>query len=288
MTTIRAFIKRHPVLTYTALTFALSWGGVLMIAGPGGISAHSPPPERLVPLLYPAMLIGPGAAGLLLTGLVNGRNGLRELGSRLTRWRVDVRWYAVALLIAPLLMAAVLFTLSRTSPEFLPHIFTADDKAALMLTALVAGLMVGIFEELGWTGFAVPALRQRHGVVATGLIVGFLWGAWHFPLFFWGSAASSGTLPLILFLPGLLFSWLPAFRTLMVWVYDRTGSLLVTILMHVSLVTSMLILVPQTLTGATLLTYDLTLAAALWAVVAAVAVVNRGHRSRRPLRSLAA
>jgi hypothetical protein len=58
--------------------------------------------------------------------------------------------------------------------------------------------------------------------------------------------------------------------------------------MHVSLVTSMLILVPQTLTGATLLTYDLTLAAALWAVVAAVAVVNRGQPSQRPLRRLAA
>jgi hypothetical protein len=37
MTTIRAFIKRNPVLTYYALTFALSWGGILIVVGPGGI-----------------------------------------------------------------------------------------------------------------------------------------------------------------------------------------------------------------------------------------------------------
>jgi hypothetical protein len=38
---------------------------------------------------------------------------------------------------------------------------------------------VGFFEELGWTGFATPRLRLRHGFLATGLIVGVPWGAWH-------------------------------------------------------------------------------------------------------------
>jgi hypothetical protein len=35
MTTIRAFIKSYPVLTYYALTFAISWGGFLLVGGPG-------------------------------------------------------------------------------------------------------------------------------------------------------------------------------------------------------------------------------------------------------------
>ena len=42
--------------------------------------------------------------------------------------------------------------------------------------------MVGIFEELGWTGFAVPTMRQRYGVLGTGLIVGFMFG-----LLYWAS-----------------------------------------------------------------------------------------------------
>jgi membrane protease YdiL (CAAX protease family) len=80
---------------------------------------------------------------------------------------------------------------------------------------IIAGVMTGVFEELGWTGFAVPRLRLRHGVVATGLIVGLLWGAWHFPLFSGGDL--SGAVPRAVFLPVQLFSFLPAYRVLIVW-----------------------------------------------------------------------
>ena len=270
---VMAFIKRHPLLTYFILTFALSWGGVLIVAGPGGISANSEPSEMQLLFLYPAILVGPGVAGILLTSLVYGRAGLREFGSRLLRWRVGIRWYTVALLTAPLLIAAVLLALSLTSSQFLPSIFTTDNKVSLLLSSIAVGLVVGVFEELGWTGFAVPTLRLRYGVLITGLIVGLLWGAWHFPLFFWGSSTSSGSLPLALFLPGLLFSWLPAFRVIMVWLYERTGSLLVAILMHTSLVASMFILVPLTIAGMALLIYDLVLAAALWVVVVLLYIV---------------
>jgi membrane protease YdiL (CAAX protease family) len=42
---------------------------------------------------------------------------------------------------------------------------------------IAVGLTAGIFEELGWTGFAVPALLGvRYGVLGTGLMVGVLWG----------------------------------------------------------------------------------------------------------------
>jgi membrane protease YdiL (CAAX protease family) len=88
------------------------------------------------------------------------------------RWRVGARWYALALLTAPPLFAAVSLALSLLSPEFLPGILTTSDKAALLLFGIGYGLIGGGFlEELGWTGFAVPRMRLRHGVLATGLIV---------------------------------------------------------------------------------------------------------------------
>jgi len=273
MTTIKDFIKRQPLPTYFALTFAISWGAILIVVGPGGI----PVTTEQLEMLGLATLLGPSVAGILLTGLASGRVGLRELLSRLLRWRVGARWYAVALLTAPLSTAAVLLALSLLSPEFLPVIFTSDDKATLLLTGIAAGLMVGLFEELGWTGFAVPRLSLRYGVLTTGLIVGLLWGAWHF-LVFWESGSFSGALSLALLL-GRLFSWLPAYRVLMVWVYDRTGSLLVAMLMHVSLVASTVIVEPP-LTGGALLTYILVRAAVLWVVVAAVAVANGGQLER--------
>ena len=97
---------------------------------------------------------------------------------------------------------AVLIALSLISPVFLPGILTSDDKAVLLLFGIVVGTSrCGLFEELGWTGFAVPTLlRLRYGVLSTGLIVGVLWGAWHFLGYaIWASGATAGELPLALF-----------------------------------------------------------------------------------------
>jgi len=222
--------------------------------------------------VYVAMLVGPSGAGILLTGLLNGRAGFRDLFSRLFKWRVDARWYAVALLTAPLMIAPILLGLSLVSYEFLPAIFTSDNKLAVALSAIAVGLAVGLFEELGWTGFAVPRLKQRYGVLSTGLITGILWGAWHF-LPFWKSDTFSAAFPLILLL-GQLFSWLPPYRILMVWVYDRTGSLLVSVFMHASLMASLNAFVPVELSGTTLLTWIFSWAAALWVVVGMVTLVT--------------
>jgi membrane protease YdiL (CAAX protease family) len=214
MTVTKTFVTRHPVLTYFVLTFLISWGGILVVLGPGTFAGATEPTDVQLPSVYPAMFAGPAVAGLLLTGVASRKAGFHDLLSRLLTWRVSARWYAVALLAAPLLMMAVLLPLSLTSPGFLPGIFASDDKASFLLMGIIAGVMTGVFEELGWTGFAVPRLRLRHGVVATGLIVGLLWGAWHFPLFSGGDL--SGAVPRAVFLPVQLSS-LPAYRVLIVW-----------------------------------------------------------------------
>ena len=159
---ISVYIKRHPLLNYYTLTFAISWGGILLvIGGPSGIPGTMEQFETLLPFVILALEAGPSVAGLLLTGLVYGRTGLCEVLSRLLRWRVGARWYAVALLTAPLLMTAIPLVLSLLFPEFLPGIITTDDKAFLLLMGIAAGLVAGVFEELGWTGFAIPRLRRQ-------------------------------------------------------------------------------------------------------------------------------
>ena len=290
MTSISTFIKRHSIPIYYILTFAISWSAVLLvIGGPGGLPGTPEDLERLLPVAILAMLTGPTIAGLLMTGLVRGRAGYRELLSRLLRWRVSARWYAVALLTAPLMSMAVLFALSLSSPAFLPAIFASGASPSSLLFGIAAALAAGLFEELGWTGFVTPELRRRYSVLATGLIMGVLWGAWHLLTNdFWASGESSGGLPLALFVTvnGLSFmvGQLVAYRVLMVWVYERTGSLLVAVLMHASLTASTLILGPLAISGAALLIYGLGLAVAMWAVVALVAVVNRGQLSLRTIQ----
>ena len=283
MTAVEPFVTRNPVQTYFAIAFAVSWAGVLFVVGPGGIPTTVEHLMTIGPAMYVVMLAGPSVAGLLMISLVSGRAGLREVLARLLTWRVGGRWYAVALLTAPFLAMAVSLALSLLSPEFLPAIFMTNDKAPLLLSGLAAGLIVGIFEELGWTGFVIPRIRRRYGVLSTGLLVGVLWGAWHF-IMFWEPDSFSGAFPFALLL-AKLFSWLPAYRVLMVWAYDRTGSLLVAMLMHGSLTATQLIFMAPASSGMTLMISILAWAAALWIVVAIIAVGSRWQIAGPPLRN---
>lgn len=266
MLRIKTFIKRHPVLAYYVLVFAISFGGILIVLGPGGFLGTTQGFSVQMYIGGPLSLLGPSIAGVLLTYLIYGKAGFRDILSRLLRWRVRARWYAVALLTAPLLTLGCLFVLSLT-----PTITTVADKASLLISGFMLGFTVAFFEELGWTGFAVLELRKRHGILATGLIMGFLWGVWHFPIFS-SSAASSGIIPPAIYLAVLLFSWLIPYRVLMVWVYDHTRSLLVAMLMHVPLVVDAFVLSPEKLSGAPHVVYLLFFTAALWVLVIVVVV----------------
>ncbi|HKJ69966.1 MAG TPA: hypothetical protein VKA68_18585, partial [bacterium] len=148
MTNIKDVMRRRPVLIYFVLTFAISWGGIFLVIGPGGILGTREVSDGLMPLVYLATLVGPSVSGLLMIGVVDGPAGFRELLSRLRRWQIGTRWYAVVLLTAPLLITATLLVLSRTSPAFLPVIFGTEDKLNLLVIGIVMGVSVGFFEEL--------------------------------------------------------------------------------------------------------------------------------------------
>jgi membrane protease YdiL (CAAX protease family) len=288
MTTINAFIKRHPVLIFYIIVFVISWGGLFWAVGPTtSMSAVELPPVAVL-----SMVGGPIVAAVLMIAVIYGKAGFRDFLSRLFKWQVEARWYAIALLTAPLVIGVVLFGLSLASPVFLPGIVTADDKAAYLLFNFAIALAAGFLEEIGWTGFAIPELRRRYGVLATGLIAGILWGLWHFLGNVLAAETVAGTLSLSVFLPLILFDLLVgslvAFRVLMVWVYDRTGSLLVAMLMHVSLTAGIRILTPVPNEGVSLFTYDFLLAVALWLLVAVVVLANRGHPSQQPLHTVGA
>jgi uncharacterized protein len=284
MKTIRAFIKRHPVLSFFTLAFAITWGGLIMvIGGPGQILGTPERFETRFPLVLLAWLAGPGVASILLTGLVHGRAGFRDLLARMTRWRVGARWYAAALLTAPFLTMAVLLALALTSPDYVPTILATSDKGTLLLLGIVGAIVGGFFEELGWTGFAVPRLRLHYSILATGIIVGVLWGVAHLPLYYWGSGDLSGALSPALLIAAQVLAWFPPCRVLMVWAYDRTNSLLLVMLTHASLTASQVIFASLA-PGWPLLSYVLVFGVTLWSVVAAVAVVNHGQLARQPLQ----
>jgi membrane protease YdiL (CAAX protease family) len=96
-----------------------------------------------------------------------------------------------------------------------------------------------------------------------------------------GPAACRPERSLSIFLPfsvlGVLVGYLAA------WVYDRSRSVLVAMLMHASLTASVLVLDPAGITGTALLMYLFALAAATWMTVAIVAVGDGWHRPQQRL-----
>jgi membrane protease YdiL (CAAX protease family) len=282
---IRAFARRHPVLSYYALVFTISWGGILALVAPGGIPGRPEDVDRLFTGALAALFAGPSVAGLVMTGLVGGTSGFRDLFARLRHWRVGAGWWGAALLTGPVLVATVLFGLSLISPLFTPGVLVTDDPAGLLAMGIGGGLIGGgLLEELGWTGFAVPALRRRYSTLATGLIVGVLWGVWHLLIAFWACRGLVGEASLGGFIAGFVafyFVALPAYRVLLVWVHDRTGSLLLIMLMHAVLSASTIILQPLSAEGH--FTWNFLLGLALWIVVAAIGAVKPAELERGPV-----
>src|SRR4029077_18383057 len=99
--------------------------------------------------MFPAILLVPSLAGFFLTRLIDGPAGLRDLFSRMRRFRFPARWY-FALLIPPVMVLSILGLLKTfVSPVYTPNRFWLG---------LAFGIPAGLFEEIGWTGFAFPTM----------------------------------------------------------------------------------------------------------------------------------
>lgn len=263
-------IKQHSVLVYFILAILISWGLVISIVGINGLPGTTQEQSDSLNTVIFALLAGPIISSLLLIAISHGKRGYRDLISRFVTWKVEIRWYAVALLLAPVTGFVTLYVLVPFSANYLPAIVTSNDKISLLITGLLIGLSAGIFEEIGWTGFAIPELRKKHNIFTTGLVVGIVWGIWHYITAYWGAGNGQGEFVFNLFLPMMTFYILvlPAYRIIMVWVYDNTNSLLIAILMHASLTGNVIyLLLSPDLIELALTVWYIFFAVALWLII---------------------
>lgn len=122
-------------------------------------------------------LFGPAAAALVVVGVTEGRPGVRRLLWSLAVWRVGFVPWAVAIGL-PIALSAVAALVGAVGAGSVQLSFSPIAPVSVVLFGLVVG------EELGWRGFAQPALERSRGVVGAAVIVGILWGFWHLPLFY--------------------------------------------------------------------------------------------------------
>jgi membrane protease YdiL (CAAX protease family) len=204
----------HPLATFFALAFALSWWPWLVYATVPGVPLFA---------VFLAMVPGPALAAVVVTALAKGRAGVRALLGRLLRWRVAPRWYAVALLLPLVIrLAAVGINVLLGAPMPTGAQFGAWSRLVLLfpLILLVPGFG-GAWEELGWRGLALPRLQARHSALVASLLLGAVHAIWHLPLALAGEFAWPDLLDTLVF------------AVIVTWVFNNArGSVLLTMLFH--------------------------------------------------------
>ena len=222
------------------------------------------------------MLLGPSVSGLIVTAIADGRPGFRAIGARLTNWRVGAHWYAVALLTIPTILLTILLFLSTfVDPAFAPRFQWA---------LFAVGLLAGSFEEIGWTGFATPRLLAGQSLGVAGLSLGLLRAFWHLLVDFRYNIDAMGTAWLLEFAIVYLATLTP-YRMLMTWVYSKTQSLLLAVLMHASFTGWLLALFPEASLTQNLFwqtAFALTLCGMVAVVLRNGALRHDGGRRRAP------
>ena len=135
-----SLVKRHPIITFFVLAYAISWvGWPLYAAGVWPI---------------PFLATGPLIAALVVIPITQGLSGLKELGSRMIRWRVRWYWYLVAigLPLAVLLVAAVLNVALGASAPSLAGIGPLSTLLVVFAVRLINPLDGPMGEEPGCAG----------------------------------------------------------------------------------------------------------------------------------------
>ncbi len=209
------------VVGYFVLAFAFTW----FFWGLGVLGERGVLPA--VPGLTVIGTFGPLVAAVVLTAWEDGRGGLRSLLGRVLRWRVAPVWYGVAVL-GPLALTLAAVSLHVTLGGRTPSpAALAGALPSVLFVAVYMLLFVALGEEVGWRGYALPALQARYGALASSAILGAMWAVWHLPQFFNPTTLYSD-LPFALFL-----AYLVPFAVLITWVFNSTGgSVFMVMLVH--------------------------------------------------------
>jgi hypothetical protein len=206
MSVVREIVHKHPLTTFVILAYILSWWSVPFANG--GLIPH-----------------GPFFAALIVLGLTQGRAAVGQLFRRMVSWRGGWFW----LLIGPSLVLAYLLLAMALNLLLGATLSSGFDPAGFGPTFLILLLLGGVWEEPGWTGYALPLLQNRYanhprGLLLASLHLGLIRGVWHLPL------VLSGAIP---WYDAFLFSI--AFQFLITWLFNRTGgSVLIVMLFHLT------------------------------------------------------
>jgi membrane protease YdiL (CAAX protease family) len=223
------WIQRNAVAAYVILAYGITW----LIAFPMAFSYRGIIPMEIPLVLHYILPFGPMLASLIVTKVVMGNRGFKDLLNRMSKWRVGPRWIVIGLFsvwILYLLTNGLLVIMGQPLPDlgafgqvmYLPYLTTIGAWLLWIFT-------YGIGEETGWRGFLLPAFQSKYGALRSSFFVSVIWAGWHIPMFIYNeNLMAMGLIGSLFWLIGLLFG-----SVLLTWLYNSTkGSILITAIWH--------------------------------------------------------
>src|SRR5215210_3238897 len=268
MSSLSSVVKRHPLIMFFVLTYALAWILWLPLVV---LRDAIPATQGLVLVILGSNV--PSLLAIVLTTIVLGRGALRKLLGRLLIWRVNPLWYLVVVLGPVALAGGVVALNALMGGPALSLGMPLLGVLSMLAFSLVPGSALG--EEIGWRGYALPRLQARRSALGASLIIGPIWALWHLPLWLTGEPGRTPNLYAAFVVSTIALS------VILTWVYNGTGgSLLLVILLHATFNLPITLVIQQLGSRATvpiLLYFGLSVVAAIVVVI----VVGPHHHSRK-------
>ena len=210
---MKNFIQRYELPTFFLLAYVLSWLSVPFMQGG----------ETTWGLVIAARIV---------IGVAIGAQGVREWRKRVANWRAGWLYLVAPLIVIGYEGIGLFINLALGAKLITPHY-------ASLTPILLLVLFGGQWEELGWTAYALPKLRERfadrpNGSFIAVLVLGFFRMLWHLPLFLYGK---------INWFDIFIFTF--AFQIVIAWLYDHSGGKVpVVMLFHFTSNVTAVIMVP--------------------------------------------
>ena len=224
----RNIIGRFPLLSMYVIMFLLAWAVLIpdALASQGLVSFRIP---RMLPFLSGW---APAVSAIIVTLVISGGQGLRELFSRFLIVGVPVGWYLMALFLLALAILggiALHILFGGSSPAVPASGAPWWRIIAVFVVTVLLGILVNT-EEIAWRGFALVRLSAQYNALTAALLIAIPETLFHMPYFFNKSIAFYRTVGWFSF---TVFSL--ALSVVYAWTFFNTkGSLLIVTLLHAS------------------------------------------------------
>jgi membrane protease YdiL (CAAX protease family) len=218
---MKKLIQSYPIIAFITVTLLYSWTlWLLMILSS----------KELLPFKFPTNFLGsfgPAVGALIVTGIIKGKNGLKNILKSLINWKTSAWSYLFAIFF---IIMVYVFTAGITyliDPPLLKlgKLPGLPETVIYFFVIAIVGGPLG--EEIGWRGFLQPELLKRFNPAITSLFIASIWLLWHIPLFWLEGAAQSGGS--IIYFGLSVFAM--AFLFTLLYLKSK-GSLLMAILFH--------------------------------------------------------